>query len=42
MGDDFAKGDPHSRQALLIALDGTEYHCSRKIHCPHCSTRFRA
>jgi hypothetical protein len=24
---------------VLIALDGTEYHCSRKIHCPHCSTR---
>src|SRR5208337_4672111 len=26
---------------LLIALDGTEYHCSRKIHCRHCSTRLR-
>ena len=26
---------------LLIALDGTEYHCSRKIHCAHCSTRVR-
>ena len=26
---------------LLIALDGTEYHCSRKIHCAHCSTRIR-
>jgi hypothetical protein len=25
----------------LIALDGTEYHCSRKIHCQHCSTRVR-
>ena len=24
---------------VLIALDGTEYHCSQKIHCPHCSTR---
>ena len=24
---------------LLIALDGTEYHCSRKIHCRHCSAR---
>ena len=24
---------------VLIALDGTEYHCSHKIHCPHCSTR---
>ena len=26
---------------VLVALDGTEYHCSRKIHCPHCSTRLR-
>jgi hypothetical protein len=26
---------------LLIALDGTEYHCSRKIRCAHCSTRIR-
>ena len=26
---------------VLIALDGTEYHCSRKIHCPQCSTRLR-
>lgn len=26
---------------VLIALDGTEYHCSRKIHCPRCSTRLR-
>jgi hypothetical protein len=26
---------------LLIALDGCEYHCSRKIRCPHCSTRLR-
>ena len=25
----------------LIALDGTEYHCSNKIHCRHCSTRLR-
>ena len=24
---------------VLIALDGTEYHCSEKIHCPDCSTR---
>ncbi len=24
---------------VLIALDGGEYHCSRKIHCRHCSTR---
>jgi hypothetical protein len=24
---------------VLIALDGTEYHCSRKIHCQHCSSR---
>ena len=26
---------------LLIALDGSEYYRSRKIHCPHCSTRLR-
>jgi hypothetical protein len=26
----------------LIALDGTEHHCSRKIHCARCSTRKRA
>src|SRR4051812_19847728 len=24
---------------LLIALDGTEYHRSAKVHCRHCSTR---
>ena len=27
---------------MLIALDGTEHFCSRKIHCPQCSTRRRA
>src|SRR3954470_2046938 len=27
---------------VLIALDGTEYHRSTKIQCPHCSTRTRA
>jgi hypothetical protein len=26
---------------VLIALDGTEYHCSKTIHCRHCSTRKR-
>jgi hypothetical protein len=26
---------------VLIALDGTEYHCSKAIHCAHCSTRLR-
>jgi hypothetical protein len=26
---------------VLIALDGTEYHCSKKIHCAQCSTRSR-
>lgn len=26
----------------LIALDGTEYFCSNKIHCPRCSTRPRS
>ena len=25
----------------LIALDGTEHHCSRNIHCPQCSSRLR-
>jgi hypothetical protein len=24
---------------VLIALDGTEFHCSGKIHCPNCSHR---
>jgi hypothetical protein len=27
---------------VLIALDGTEYHRSAKVHCPHCSTRKRS
>jgi hypothetical protein len=27
---------------VLIALDGTEHHCSRKIKCPQCSTRRRS
>ena len=27
---------------VLIALDGTEQHCSRKVHCARCSTRKRA
>jgi hypothetical protein len=33
--------DAHRRAdgGLLIALDGTEYHCSCAIHCPQCSTR---
>ncbi len=26
---------------MLIALDGTEYHCSRDVHCPNCSHRKR-
>jgi len=26
---------------VLIPLDGTEYHCSREIHCPNCSHRKR-
>ena len=26
---------------VLIALDGTEHHCSRNIHCPQCSSRLR-
>ena len=27
---------------VLIALDGTEHFHSRRIHCPHCSTRRRS
>jgi hypothetical protein len=27
---------------VLIAVDGTEHFCSRKIHCPRCSTRKRS
>jgi hypothetical protein len=27
---------------VLIALDGTEYHCSRQINCPNCSHRKRS
>ena len=27
---------------VLIALDGSEYYSSRKIQCPHCSTRLRS
>lgn len=27
---------------VLVALDGSEHFCSRKISCPHCSTRLRA
>jgi hypothetical protein len=27
---------------VLIALDGSQYHCSRKIHCANCSTRTRS
>lgn len=27
------------QQNLLLALDGTEYFSSQKIHCPQCSTR---
>jgi hypothetical protein len=35
--DDFRRLGRH----VLIALDGTEYHCSKTIHCAHCSTRLR-
>jgi hypothetical protein len=36
--------DPFRRLGgrTLIALDGTEYFCSRKIHCARCSTRKRS
>ena len=27
---------------VLIAFDGTEYFCSNKLHCRHCSSRARA
>lgn len=27
---------------VLIALDGSKHFCSRKINCPHCSTRKRS
>ena len=27
---------------ILIALDGSEHFASRKVHCPHCSTRKRS
>jgi hypothetical protein len=27
---------------VLIALDGTEYFCSKEISCPNCSTRRRS
>ena len=35
--------DPFRRLGgrILIALDGTEHFCSRKIHCARCSTRRR-
>jgi hypothetical protein len=26
-------------EGYLIALDGVEYFCSKKVHCPHCMTR---
>jgi hypothetical protein len=35
--DDFRRLGGH----VLIALDGTEHHCSRTIRCAHCSTRLR-
>jgi hypothetical protein len=27
---------------LLVALDGTEHYCSKKLHCPRCSQRKRS
>ncbi len=27
---------------ILVALDSTEHHCSRKVHCARCSTRKRS
>jgi hypothetical protein len=28
--------------SFLVALDGVEYFCSKKVHCPHCMTRHHA
>jgi hypothetical protein len=36
--DEFRRLGGHT----LIALDGTEYHCSDKIHCEQCSKRLRS
>ena len=36
--DDFRRLGDH----VLIALDGTQYFCSGKIHCAQCSTRLRS
>jgi hypothetical protein len=36
--EDFRRFGGH----VLIALDGTEYHCSKTIQCAHCSTRLRS
>ena len=33
---------PRLGSRVLIALDGTEYNRSTRVHCPHCSTRTRA
>jgi hypothetical protein len=33
---------PAAFDPMLIALDGTEHFCSRKIHCKRCSTRRRS
>jgi hypothetical protein len=36
-----ATADETPDRHMLIALDGTEYHCSRDVHCPNCSHRKR-
>jgi hypothetical protein len=40
--DPFRRPDGPLRGRVLIALDGTEHFCSRKIHCARCSTRKRS
>jgi len=40
--DPFRRPDGPLGGRVLIALDGTEHFCSRKIHCARCSTRKRS
>lgn len=37
--DQFQVTIGEKQQTLLLALDGTEYHSSTKIHCDNCSTK---
>jgi Transposase DDE domain len=40
--DPFRRPDGPLASRVLVALDGTEHFCSRKIHCARCSTRKRS